>query len=109
MFNAAGARKPAFGPLAQVLSAPLAGRVAPVTLSLRSRGGRVHASGGGPVGDYMGLEAFQGSVLRYRAIFVLDRFNRYSLTLPRVLGTHGLRVRVFQYWAGASAGAQRSI
>jgi hypothetical protein len=107
VFNASDARKPAFAPLAQVLSAPLAGRVSPVTLSLRSRRGGVQASGSGPVGDYMGLEAFQGSVLRYRAIFVLDRFNRYSLSLPRVLGTHGLRVRVFQYWS--RAGAQRSI
>ena len=49
----------------------------------------------------MELEAFQGSALRYRALFTLDRFNRYSLTLPAALGTHGLRVRVFQYWAGA--------
>jgi hypothetical protein len=103
VFNAADARKPSFAPLAQVLSAPLAGRLTPVTLSLRSRGGRVRASGSGPVGDYMGLEAFQGSTLRYRAIFTLDRFNRYSLALPRVLGAHGLRVRVFQYWSRARA------
>jgi polysaccharide biosynthesis protein PslG len=107
VFNANGTRKPAFAPLAQVLSAPLSGRVPPPTISLSRRGGRVTASGRGPAGDYMGLEAFQGSVLRYRAIFTLDRFNRYSLALPRVLGTHGLRVRVFQYWAGV--GAQRSI
>ena len=57
----------------------------------------------------MGLEAFQGTTLRYRALFTLDRFNRYTLKLPKVLGTHGLRVRVFQYWAGVSHGAQRSI
>jgi hypothetical protein len=57
----------------------------------------------------MELEAFQGSVLRYRALFVLDRFNRYSLALPRVLGTSGLRVMVYQYWAGPGSGAQLSI
>jgi hypothetical protein len=109
VLNTNGTHKPAFAPLAQVLAAPLAGRVSPVVLSLRSRSGRVVASGSGPPGDYMGLEAFQGHTLRYHALFTLDRFNRYVLALPRVLGSHGLRVRVFQYWAGRSAGAQRSI
>jgi hypothetical protein len=57
----------------------------------------------------MGLEVLHGATLRYRALFTLDRFNRYALALPKVLGTHGLRVRVFQYWAGASRGTQRSV
>jgi hypothetical protein len=101
-------RKPAFAALASVLADPF-GRPSPVTLRLRRQGGRVVASGAGPVGDYMQLEAFQGSTLRYRALFTLDRFNRYSIPLPSVLGTHGLRVRVFQYWAGSAGDAQRSI
>jgi Cellulase (glycosyl hydrolase family 5) len=103
-----GTHKPAFAALSKVFTSPF-GRVSPVTLSLRRRGGRVLASGSGPVGDYMGLEAFQGSVLRYRALFVLNRFNRYSIALPSVLGSSGLRVRVYQYWAGLSSSAQRSI
>jgi hypothetical protein len=103
-----GARKPAFTALSQVFASPF-GPVSPVTLSLRTRGSQVLASGSGPVGDYMGLEAFQGSTLRYRALFTLNRFNRYSIALPAVLGTSGLRVRVFQYWAGLSRAAQRSI
>ena len=90
VLNENGTHKPAFAPLAQVFTAPMAGRLSPVTLSLRARHGRVAASGSGPVGDYMGLEAFQGSTLRYRALFTLDRFNRYALRLPGVLGTHGL-------------------
>lgn len=106
--NATGTRKPAFGALSGVLASPF-GHVSPVTLSLRRRNGRVQASGSGPVGDYMELEAFQGSLLRYRALFTLDRFNRYSITLPRVLGTSGLRVSVYQYWAGPGRGAQRSV
>jgi hypothetical protein len=69
----------------------------------------VLASGSGPVGDYMELEAFHGSLLRYRALFTLNRFNRYSIALPSVLGTGGLRVRVYQYWAGRDRAAQRSI
>jgi hypothetical protein len=57
----------------------------------------------------MELEAFQGSVLRYQALFTLDRFNRYSIALPSVLGSSGLRVRVYQYWAGLGRSAQRDI
>jgi hypothetical protein len=108
VLNAQGARKPAFAALAQVLASPF-GAPSPVTLSLRRRGGAVLASGSGPVGDFMQLEALQGSVPRYRALFTLDRFNRYSIPLPRVLGTHGLTVRVYQYWQGSAADTQRNI
>jgi polysaccharide biosynthesis protein PslG len=101
-------RKPAFAALSGVLASPF-GHVSPVTLSLRGRSGRVLASGSGPVGDYMELEAFRGSLLRYRALFMLNRFNRYSIALPAVLGTSGLRVRVYQYWAGRGRAARRSI
>ena len=106
--NEEGARKPSFAALSRVLASPF-GAPSPVTLSLRTRGSQVVASGSGPVGDYMELEAFQGSVLRYRALFTLNRFNRYALALPSVLGTSGLRVRVYQYWAGPGRDAQRSI
>jgi hypothetical protein len=103
-----GARKSAFAALSRVLSSPF-GPVSPVTLSLGKRGGRVLASGSGPVGDYMELEAFQGKTLRYRSLFALDRSNRYAIAVPSVLGAGGLRVRVYQYWAGLAKGAQRSI
>jgi hypothetical protein len=56
----------------------------------------------------MELEAFSHGVLRYRAVFVLDRFNRYSIALPAVLGTTGLTVRSYQYWAGIGSAAQKS-
>jgi hypothetical protein len=103
-----GARKPAFAALSRVFVSPF-GPLSPVTLSLSKSRGRVLASGSGPVGDYMDLEAFQGSRLRYKALFVLDRFNRYSITLPSALGTSGLRVRVYQYWSGPGKSAQRSL
>jgi hypothetical protein len=103
------APKPALNALSAVLASPFSGRVSPVTLRLRRHARHVIASGSGPVGDFMGLETFKGGVLRYRALFTLDRFNHYSIALPRVLGTHGLRVRVFQYWAGVGRGAQKRI
>jgi Cellulase (glycosyl hydrolase family 5) len=103
-----GRRKPAFGALSRVLASPFTAPD-PVLLKLRRRGGSVVASGSGPVGDYMQLEVSAGGALRYKALFTLDRNDRYSLTLPRVLGTHGLQVRVYQYWMGASRAAQKSI
>jgi hypothetical protein len=106
--TASGARKPAFAALSRALASPFAS-ASPVNLSLRRRGAGIVASGSGPVGDYMELEGSVRGVLRYRALFTLDRFNRYSIALPTVLGTHGLHVRVFQFWAGTARAAQRSI
>ena len=107
VLTAAGRHKPSFGALARVLAAPI-GSTAAVTLALSRRGGHVVASGSGPVGDYMELEA-QGNRLRYRAEFILDRFNHYSVWLPSALGTSGLTVRVFQYWSGRGRDAQKGI
>jgi polysaccharide biosynthesis protein PslG len=103
-----GTHKPAFVAFSQALAAPF-GTPSPVTLSLRRRHGAILASGSGPVGDYLQLEALRGRTPRYRALFTLNRFNRYSILLPAVLGTHGLTVRVFQFWAGRGHDAQRSI
>jgi polysaccharide biosynthesis protein PslG len=108
VLNEGGARKPSYGALSRALVAPFA-RPSRVTLKLGVRHGAVLASGAGPVGDYMQLEASRGGVLRYKALFTLDRFNRYAIPLPRALGTRGLTIRVFQYWAGRGAGAQRNI
>ncbi len=103
-----GARKPAYGALARVLASPF-GATSAVTLKLRRAHGHVLANGSGPPGDYMELQAFQGTVLRYKALFVLNRFNEYSIALPKALGASGLRVRVFQYAEGPARAAQRGI
>jgi polysaccharide biosynthesis protein PslG len=103
-----GARKPSFAALVAALTGP-SPPVPRIMLHLRRSRGAVVASGSGPVGDFMVLEALRGAVPRYRAYFVLDRFNRYSLTLPRVLGSHGLTVRVFRYSTGLAGVAARGI
>lgn len=108
VLNAEGRRKPAFNALSQALRNPF-GKPSPVKLKLKAKHGQVIATGSGPVGDYMKLEAFQGGRLRYRAVFSMNRFNKYSVKLPRALGSHGLTVRVWQYWQGPKQGAQRSI
>ncbi len=102
-------RKPSFNALARVFASPAALPPARPTLRLKRAGASVVALGSGPVGDYLRLEAFQGSTLRYRALFALNRFNQYLLTLPAALGTHGLRVRVYQLWQGSGRAVQRHI
>jgi hypothetical protein len=108
MLSASGAHKPSFGAIVRALTAPF-GPVSPVTVKLRAASHRVTVSGSGPVGDFMVLEAFNGSRLRYSSIFTLNRFNRYSIALPSVLGTSGLRVRVYQYLSGKAHAAQNTI
>jgi hypothetical protein len=104
--SAGGARKPAFAAFASALTLPF-GAISPIVLSLRRKGAKLVASGSAPVGDFMQLEAFRGKVLRYRALFTLDRFNRYSIALPSVLGTRGLRVRISEYANDALKAAQK--
>ncbi len=102
-----GARKPAFAALRSVFISPF-GKPSLVTVHLGRSGGGIVASGSGPVGDYLQLEAFKGARAVYRAQFTLNRFNRYSIALPRVLGTK-LRVNVFQYWLGTARAASANI
>lgn len=108
VLTAEGKRKPAFRALAKVLRSPF-GKPSPVTLSLTVSNGQVIADGSGPVGDYMQLEAFQHGALRYRALFTLNRFNRYSIKLPQALGASDLAVRVWQYWSGRKHAAHATI
>jgi Cellulase (glycosyl hydrolase family 5) len=108
LLSSSWARKPAFAAFASALSSPF-GSISPITLRLRKSGTRVVASGSAPVGDYLRLEVFHGKRLRYWAEFALNSLNDYSLTLPSVLGTHGLRVRVFQLWSGPARSAQKTI
>ena len=108
MLSAGGARKPAFNAFVGAMTAPF-GAVSGVTLKLRRKGAHVLATGSGPVGDFMRLEVFSGARLRYWILFSLNRFDEYAFTLPSALGTHGLQVRVFQYWSGLAKAAQKQI
>ncbi|HEY1834792.1 MAG TPA: cellulase family glycosylhydrolase [Solirubrobacteraceae bacterium] len=101
-----GRHKQSFKALQSALTAPF-GPVSGVTLSLSRRHGQLVAHGSAPVGDYMRLEESVSGVLRYKVLYVLNRFNEYSLKLPRQLGTHNVKVRVFQYWLGRSHAATR--
>jgi Cellulase (glycosyl hydrolase family 5) len=103
-----GARKLSFGAIAGAFAAPF-GNPSPVTLRLRRSGGRVIASGSGPVGDYIELEALEHGSMRYRTIFIMNRFNGYAITLPASLGSKGLLVRAYQYGQGARSGSAGRI
>ena len=97
-----------YGALAKVLASPV-GPQDPVTLSLSRRGGRVVASGSGPVGDYMELEAFRGGQSPLQGTVHARPLRPLLDRATQCLGTRGLRVRVYQYWTGAGRNAQRSI
>jgi hypothetical protein len=108
VFSETGARKLSFYSLRSVLVSPF-GKPSPVTVHLSRRRGRLLASGSGPVGDYMQLEVLRSHTPLYRALFTLNRFNRYSIPLPRALGTGRLRVTVFQYWMGTARAASARL
>lgn len=103
-----GARKPSFQALRNVFISPF-GKPSPVTVRLSRRGSRVVASGSGPVGDYMQLEAFRRRRAVYRVLFTLNRYNRYTIALPKQLGASELSVSVLQYWTGSNRAASASI
>ncbi len=107
VLTAGWSKKPSFASLAAVLANPY-GEVPRPSLAVRRRGGQLVAAGSAPPGDFMELEVLRGTEPRYRAIFILNRFNRYSIALPSVLGTSGLTVRVFQYGLGEAHAAQRT-
>jgi hypothetical protein len=106
--SASGGHKRSFKALREAFDNPL-GPFSAVTLHLRRRGSQIVASGIGPVGDFMQLEAFSHGKLRFRALFIQNRFNEYSVALPSVLGTSGLQVRVYQYWTGPSRAASKHV
>jgi hypothetical protein len=103
-----GVRKLSFGAVGAAFSSPV-GKPSLVTVGLRRSGSRVIASGSGPVGDYIELEASKSGSVRYRALFIMNRFNRYSLTLPASLGSSGLLVRVHQYGQAPRSGSAGRI
>jgi polysaccharide biosynthesis protein PslG len=104
----AGVRKRAFSSLAHAFAAPF-GRARATRLALRRRGGHVFAEGSGPVGDYLQLEVSRTGGPRYRALFTLDRNDRYRIKLPPALGSSALHARVFQLWSGPRRAAHASL
>lgn len=79
------------------------------SLKLKRSGPKVIASGSGPAGDAYELDVYKRGSLRYKLTFRLDRNLRYRFTLPRVLGSRGLTVKVYQYWLGAKKGKTRRL
>jgi hypothetical protein len=106
--SSTGASKPSFRALSEAFQKPT-GPFSPVTVSLHRRGSHVTVRGSGPVGDFMQMEVFVAGRLRFRVLFTQDRFNRYSVALPSLLGTRALRVRVYQYWTGPSRSATATL
>jgi hypothetical protein len=106
VFTHAGVRKPSFAALSSAFTAPF-GPIARPSLHLKRHGNHIVASVSATVGDYLQMEAFVHGILRFKALFVLDRFNHATITIPAVLGTSAMRVRVYEEGAGLSGAVQR--
>jgi hypothetical protein len=102
-----GARKPAFAAVRSALRAKPGSTLGRPTLALRRSGSSVVVSGKGSLADLYVLRVYRDDRLRYRAVIRVSRFGRYSVKLPAVLGTSGLRVRLTSDWSGASVARKR--
>ncbi len=105
--STSGRAKPAFSSLRSAFEHPSS--EGSVVLRLRQSGLSILASGTAPPADFVALEASVSGVLRYRAFFYLDRWNRFAVRLPAALGTSNISVRVYQYWAGPAHAASAAI
>ncbi|MHB8491980.1 MAG: cellulase family glycosylhydrolase [Solirubrobacteraceae bacterium] len=108
VLTAGGKRKPSFAAVARAFASPRAGS-ARCALQLAVRHGAVLARGSAPVGDFVVLEAVRNGRLRFRSLFILNRFNRFNIKLPRAVGTHGLTVSVYQYGRGLRGATVRRV
>jgi hypothetical protein len=101
-----GHRKPSYTALGRA-AVRKAGRLRAPVLRLRKRGGVVRAAGTAPGIDIYTLRVKVGGTLRFRAIIRPDRFNTFSVKLPRVLGTSGLTATITRQWDGKRYNARK--
>jgi hypothetical protein len=95
-----GKRKPAYTAVRRIFAGGRP-KVRRPTMRLTARRGRVTAAGSASQVEAFLLEAWRNGRLTYRAMLRTDRFGHYRLTLPAVLGTSGLRVRLSGTWTGS--------
>jgi polysaccharide biosynthesis protein PslG len=100
LLTGAHVRKPAFAAVRDVFAGK-ARKVAKPTMRLRARHGKVTVSGTASQVETFKLRVWRGGRLTYRALLRTDRFGAYTLTLPKVIGTAQLRVRLAGAWTGS--------
>jgi hypothetical protein len=96
LLDKSGKRKPLFNAVSRAFHGKL-GKAHKIVFGLRARRGTVVVKGSGPAGDAYLLEARVHGQLRYEVAFRGDRYNRFTLTLPKQLGTHGVKVSIRRY------------
>jgi hypothetical protein len=109
LFDVNGKPKPAYTALKRQLAAKHSPPLRATRLSLGRNGSQVVATGSGPGGDVYVLSAYQGRTLRFKAIFRLNANNQFLYKLPAALGTHGLRIKLYQMWQGPQHAVSKSI
>jgi hypothetical protein len=101
LLTASGARKPAFGAVSNVFAGKKVAVSKPRMSPLRARGGRVTVKGTATQTEFFKLRVWRSGTLVYRATLRTDRFGRYRVVLPAVIGTSHLRVRLSGTWTGS--------
>lgn len=99
LYRTDGKAKPSAKTVARAFRARK-GAVRRPTLKLKTRRGRLVASGTGSFVDVYTVDVRRHGVLRYRASLRVDRAGRYKLNVPTSVGTSGVRVTVRGSWGG---------
>jgi hypothetical protein len=92
-------RKPAWAGVRSVFAGGKP-KITKPKLTLSARKGRARVSGSASQTEYYTLRVWKNGQLAYRAALRTDRFGKYVLTLPKALGTTGLRATFKGAWTG---------
>ncbi|WP_187369312.1 glycosyl hydrolase [Baekduia soli] len=99
-----GRHKPSYSVVSR---AGKARRLRTQRMHLTRRGRSIRVAGTAPGIDIYTMKVSIGGVLRYRAIIRPNRLNRFTVTLPAVLGTGHMKVTLRRQWDGRTVGARR--
>jgi hypothetical protein len=97
LYDAAGKTKPSAAAVRRAFTNKTLRPTRP-TLRLSKKRGRVVVRATGSWIEVYAVSVKINGQLRYRANARTDRFGRITITLPRSLGTHHLKVKVFGRW-----------
>lgn len=99
VMTASRQRKPAWAQVRSVFSGGKP-KVTKPKLTLGARKGRARISGTASQTEYYTLRVWKNGQLAYRATLRTDRFGKYGLSLPKALGTTGLKATLKGAWTG---------
>lgn len=101
LFTRGHVRKPSFTKVRAAFSGTKA-KITKPTMTVRKKNGKIVVSGHASQTESYTFRVWVHGHLSYRALFLrVDRFGAYKLTLPKVIGTVGLKLRLSGTWTGS--------